>query len=218
MSSLCARRFTQGQISDQILKDTMSDPVVNQTGLLIYAKEVDTCMSLVAYRHDGCYVFFRNGSGISMRVSETPDSGINTNIQAFLYAYESTFTTLVLDQGTQFAFAPYARFEDASIIGTVYGILDYCLTKVTNVITYEKLRVTVLGSSPDHEQSLRTIIFSVVQALMDSSANKDCLRKRGFLSRIDLQVGDNPLVCRLQNVCDEILVPQIDVSNSQLVF
>ncbi len=208
------------QISDQSLKDTMSNPnaIVSQSGLLIYANEVDMAMSLVAYRHDGCYIFIRNGSGNSIRASRMPDNGINTNVQAFLYSYESTLSTLLLNQGTQFVFAPYARYEDASIIGTVYGILDYCLTKITEMTTFDSLRVTVLGTSPDHEKSLRTVIFNVVQALMDCSANKESHRKNVFLSRIDLQVGDNPFAYRLQSVCDEILAPKIDVSNSQVVF
>ena len=212
IGSLSSSRFILSSSDDQLLSIMASSPIVSEKGLYIYAKEVDATMALVAYRPDGSYIFYRNADKPPMRVAHYPITEINNNVQAFLYAYESTFTTLILDQGNKYVFAPYARFEDASIIGTVYGILDFCLTRLSDVLnlgTYDMLRLTVMGTSPDHEKTLRTIIYSVVQALMEFSAHKENPIRKVFLSRIDMQVGDTPLACHLQGICDELLSPSL---------
>lgn len=189
-----------------------SRPVVSEHGLRLFAKEIDSLMDVVAYRDDGCYIYYRgNNTRAPQRVSFAPhvSSSLYTNRHVFLYSYEVAFSTLILDYSKQLVFTPYARFEEACLVGTIYGIFDFCLTKIRDKGYFDSMRITILGTSPDHEVLLNTTLYGVCQAMLDFPINQDNILRKAFLKRIDQQVGDKALCKRMQIVCDELMCARL---------
>lgn len=186
-----------------------SDILVSENGLRLFTKEVDGSMDIVAYRSDGCYLFYRHTpQKAPQRVAAAPYSvpvSNFTSMHAFLYAYEATLTCLLMNYSSQIAFTPNAPSEDACIVGTVYGIIDYCITQLELNGFYEYKRLTILGTSPDHDIATSTAVYSVCQAMLEKTNNRGHPLKKTFLKRIDAQIGDRPLCKRMQSLCDELL-------------
>ena len=186
-----------------------SDILVSENGLRLFTKEVDGSMDIVAYRPDGCYLFYRRSpQKAPQQVAAAPYSvpvSNFTSMHAFLYAYEATLTCLLMNYSSQIAFTPNAPYEDACIVGTVYGIMDYCITQLELNGFYDYKRLTILGTSPDHDIAISTAVYSVCQAMLEKKNNRGHALKHTFLKRIDAQIGDRPLCKRIQSLCDELL-------------